>query len=149
MAPKNRIIKPVAKPRLVKNEPKQSSRSGFCQREGHPPGIVQPEYNMPFEEFWACWVEITGKDIGKEAAWMIWAEREKYRGLPGLPYLQEALIDQSESEQWAKDKGKYIPSAKNWLKDGQWANKLPKAVGKLGSADFLKQAEEMRQQGRV
>ncbi|WP_027178789.1 hypothetical protein [Maridesulfovibrio bastinii] len=109
--------------------------SGLVQREGHPPGIVRPVYNMPFEEFWAAWIQATaksmnnseGKDSGKEAAWLVWSKREKFRNLPGLPVLLDALSNHCESQQWTKQKGQFIPAAKKWLEEGKWADKLPAA----------------------
>lgn len=106
-------------------------------REGHPQGIVQMNPNSSFEQFWDVWLQATaaamnrpdgsGKDEGKEAAWLVWAEREKFRQLPGLSDLMDGLMNHSESHQWTKQGGQFIPSAENWLKKGKWADKLPKA----------------------
>jgi|GEM_PF-1749687 len=123
------------------------SSPAVVPREGHPQGIVQVNPNSSFEQFWDVWLQATaaalnrpdglGKDEGKEAAWLVWAERENYRQIPGLSDLMDALMNHSESHQWTKQGGQFIPSAENWLRKGKWADRLPKAgeVVQQGAGD--------------
>jgi hypothetical protein len=64
--------------------------------------------------FW----KIYPKKVGKDAAWRAW----KYRNgsLPGIQIIIEAIKAQSQSEQWRKDNGQYIPNPSTWINQGRW-----------------------------
>lgn len=123
-------------PRQQGSNPK-ADPPAYQQREGHPPGIVQANYNMPFEEFWAAWLEVGGRPSSKEATWNAWQEREKFRTLPSISELQGALLDQSQSHQWQKENGKYKPSANKWLRDALWTVPLEKAEDEIDTPESL------------
>ena len=68
------------------------------------------------EDFLAFWLAYPRKS-GKKAAYRSWA---KAKDKPPLPAILEAIRKQSDSEQWQKDSGQFIPMPATWLNQGRW-----------------------------
>ena len=72
------------------------------------------EYTSDFLKFY----DEYPKHKGKEQAWKAW---QKLNGtVPTVDDLILKIQEQSKSEQWTKDDGKYIPHPSTWLNDKRW-----------------------------
>lgn len=72
------------------------------------------EYTSDFLKFYDAYP----KHKGKEQAWKTW---QKLNGtMPTVDDLILKIQEQSKSEQWTKDDGKYIPHPSTWLNDKRW-----------------------------
>ena len=69
---------------------------------------------MDFERFWAAYPNKVAKADARKA----WA---KLKPSPALgAKILDALAWQSESEQWTKDDGHFIPYPATWLRGERW-----------------------------
>lgn len=78
-----------------------------------PQPIVYPEL---FEVFWEAYPNKTGK----KAVYEKWKVLKKEKNLPPIDVLTSAIKAQSQSEQWRKDGGKFIPLPTTWLNQHRW-----------------------------
>lgn len=67
-----------------------------------------------FDEFWRVYPRKADKGNARKA----WAQTEKIR--PDLQTLIDAVIAQSQTDQWYKDGGQYIPYPASWLRGERW-----------------------------
>lgn len=65
-----------------------------------------------FERFWSLYP----KKVGKKDASKAWSKIES----SSVPDLIKGVEIQSESEQWKKDGGRYIPHPATWLRGERW-----------------------------
>lgn len=68
-----------------------------------------------FEQFWNAYP----KKVGKKAAMKAW---HLAKDKPSLPDLLAALSRASQSPQWTKDHGQFIPHPATWLNQGRWSD---------------------------
>lgn len=73
-----------------------------------------------FEEFW----EAYPKKVGKGAAEKIWQRLKPSEEL--RKKILEAIKAQSQSDQWKKDGGQFIPNPATWLNQRRWEDCLQK-----------------------
>lgn len=97
-----------------------------------PRGAVGSEkksspYTQEFNEFWDAYP----KKVGKGAAWKAWEGKKKIR--PALPEILVAVKKQSNSSQWQKDGGQYIPNPATWLNQARWDDEIDSS-GRLKTA---------------
>ena len=88
-----------------------------------------------FEIFWSVYP----KKVGLEQARKAFAEVQ----VP-VEELVRAVKQQTQSAQWSKDGGQYIPNAATWLSQQRWEDKLPLPAEKgvpMGVSGELGQAE--------
>lgn len=100
--------------------------SGFPQvasSDPEPEQIFDPEDtpSIEFEQFFDAYP----KQVDKAKAWNVW--RKLGRANPGLASLLAAIVEQSQSDQWTRDHGRYIPNAAKWLAERKWQDKLSPA----------------------
>lgn len=67
-----------------------------------------------FEEFWAIYPRKVGKKLAKQIFQGIKPSRDL------LEEMKRAVLEQRESEQWTRDRGRFIPHPSTWLKQGRW-----------------------------
>jgi len=60
------------------------------------------------------------KHKGRDAAWKAWKKRNG--DMPDIGIIVGAINRQKLSEQWLKDRGKYIPHPATWINQGCWAD---------------------------
>ena len=83
-----------------------------------------------FDEFWAAYPKKTGKGEARKA----WEKIKPRAAL--LEQMLNAITWQSQSEQWRKDGGQYIPMPATWLNQQRWEDegiKLPKKTSKYAN----------------
>lgn len=83
--------------------------------------------SLEFEEFFDSYP----KQVDKAKAWNAW--RKLGRTNPGLASLQASIVEQSQSDQWTRDHGRYIPSPAKWLQERKWLDKLSPAPTSLSA----------------
>lgn len=86
-------------------------------------------YSSAFESFWTHYP----KKVGKDAAWKIWQRLRP--DVDVIEAMRVALEWQTESREWTKDGGQYIPNPATWLNAGRWKDAPPDTT-QSGSAFF-------------
>jgi hypothetical protein len=74
---------------------------------------VQRSLDAGFSLFWIAYP----RKVGKAAALKAW---QKAKGKPDVDSILDAVRNQSQSEQWNKDGGQFIPNPATWLNQGRW-----------------------------
>lgn len=82
------------------------------------------DLNTAFEYFWGLYP----KKVGKQKCLNWFKTHHPKRDL--VTKMCEAVKNQSKSEQWTKDDGKYIPMCYTWLNRGGWDDILEKEMPK-------------------
>ncbi len=72
-----------------------------------------------FDEFWKVYPRKVGKKNAQQRWQKLKINDETYRK------ITEAVKAQSESDQWKKDGGQYIPYPATWLSQERWEDQLP------------------------
>ena len=67
-----------------------------------------------FEAFWAVYP----KKVGKQDAIKAWKTTKKTR--PAIDKIIVSVSQQTQSTQWQKDGGQFIPNPATWLRAGRW-----------------------------
>lgn len=75
-------------------------------------------YTDDFLNFWKAYP----KKVGKGAAWKSWKAKTGTR--PALAELVNAIVRQSQSDQWQRDNGQYIPNPATWLNQERWEDEV-------------------------
>ena len=81
------------------------------------------EYTKDFESFW----EVYPKKKAKGAAFRAW---KRAKGKPDINRLREIVRDHTESKEWKKDSGKFIPNPATWINGACWDDVLNQSFGK-------------------
>ena len=76
-----------------------------------------------FNEFWTAYP----KKVGKEAALKAWKKIKPNAGLFGK--MLKTITQAKTSEQWHREKGRFIPNPATWLNQGRWDDEMPSAEG--------------------
>lgn len=71
-----------------------------------------------FAEFWSAYP----KKVGKQYALKTWKRLKPTAELHDK--IMQAVDAQKRSEQWRRDKGRYIPNPATWLNGGYWDNEI-------------------------
>lgn len=74
------------------------------------------KYPPDFEDFWRAYP----KKVGKAGTFKRWKAKKKNHDLPALEILLSSVRKQTQSEQWRKDNGQYIPNPETWLNHDRW-----------------------------
>ena len=69
---------------------------------------------LPFEDFW----RVYPRKVGKQAALAVWTRLNPDQAL--IDRIMHAVEQQTNSEQWLKDGGQFIPHPRTWLAQGRW-----------------------------
>ena len=93
-----------------------------------PISPVKKRGNVYAGDFLSFWSEYP-KKVGKDAAWRRWKSLNGTR--PALAVLVSAIRKQSQSTQWQKDAGQYIPNPATWLHEGRWADETSNQFSEL------------------
>jgi hypothetical protein len=72
-----------------------------------------------FDEFWGLYP----KKVGKGDALKSWKKIKPTADL--FNKMIAAVKAAQESEQWQREKGRYIPNPSTWLNQGRWDDELP------------------------
>ena len=116
-------------PLTTKRQPKVNQRGDKV-----PPNISKDKISkenidtsardQAFASFWGMYP----KKVSKKAAWKAW---QKIEYTPELVVkIMTSLGLAIESEQWVKDKGRYIPHAATWINGEKWNDELTPAKPK-------------------
>jgi hypothetical protein len=73
-------------------------------------------YPTDFEQWWSHYP----KKCGKGGALAVWNGLKKTNRLPALDVLVRATDSHSQSLDWTKDGGQFIPDPERWLKKHRW-----------------------------
>jgi len=84
------------------------------------PVKVSKEDRDNFLSFW----NVYPKKIGKGAA-----EKSWYKQKPPLDVVLVAVEAQKKTDQWSKEKGKYIPNPATWLNQKRWEDEAEVTTG--------------------
>jgi hypothetical protein len=76
------------------------------------------KYSAEFETFYLAYP----KKKAPDKAWEAWKKRNGDR--PEIDVILSAVRIQSESTDWTKENGKYIPYPATWLNQGRWADEV-------------------------
>jgi len=134
--PKHKALKPSATPVVSQVEPSATPVPTQPLTTTHLPlPIIKPntlsEYSDEFEQFW----KLYPKKTGKGEAWKSWKKQN-----PKLEDTTKALGWQVKTEDWVKEKGKFIPLPATYLNQRRWedgeAGSLPD--GKFDVNEWLK-----------
>ena len=99
---------------LLENNEKSTDKSEKINHKQEYKNKRTKEYTSDFLKFYDAYP----KHKGKEQAWKTW---QKLNGtMPTVDDLILKIQEQSKSEQWTKDDGKYIPHPSTWLNDKRW-----------------------------
>lgn len=86
------------------------------------------------DRFYKFWREYP-KKVGKEAAFRNFSKLSPDDSL--LRSMLDAIKKQKESEQWKKEKGRYIPNPENWLEKRYWEGGNDEEEGSFVTDDFF------------
>ncbi len=84
------------------------------QSQKQPTAQAEDGPRNSFDAFWAKYP----RHVGKVAALKAWQRIEPSTEL--CQRISEAIARQKESDQWARDDGKFIPHASTWLNGRRW-----------------------------
>jgi hypothetical protein len=90
------------------------------------------------DETFQRFIEVYPRKENKQGAFREWKKLK-----PGAALAERIIEDvkrRSQTRDWLKDDGKYIPLPKNYLHDHRWEDELPEP--KRGDADWLPTEEE-------
>jgi len=93
------------------------------------------EYADDFLAFWKAYP----RKVGKDAAWRAWKARNGTR--PEVADLVTAIRTQTQSDQWQKENGQFIPNPTTWINQGRWADEINTPESSLDAWARKKQAE--------
>jgi hypothetical protein len=99
-------------PRTYQEPPKTSKNPSSNDEEG------AENEDKDFDQFW----NLYPKNVGKKDARKAWSASSKTR--PPIQELLDSLKKQANSEQWKKDKGKFVPHPKTWLNGERWNDEV-------------------------
>ena len=81
----------------------------------HNPIPNNPVPNKDFEKFYEAYPKKTSKKLALKA----WIKLK-----PDINVVLKSLIMHKKSDQWTKDKGKYIPHPSSWLNAERWNDEI-------------------------
>lgn len=85
---------------------------------GDVPSIQEKRFN----EFWAVYP----KKVGKQAAFKAWQRVKPNAELHGK--IMGAVMAATKTEQWQREKGRYIPNPATWLNQGRWDDEITEII---------------------
>lgn len=88
---------------------------------------VKKDYSAAFEEFW----DLYPRKASKKKAWQAWKAMKPNES--PTKKIMDALKAHSESDQWVKDDGRFIPHPTTWLHQERWNDQLKVDRKKLPS----------------
>lgn len=92
-----------------------TERNG-TEENGRECGARAESSIIEFDSFWTAYPRKVGR-FEAERAWV------EVRAFEFATEIMAAVEEQSESQQWKEDNGRFIPSPANWLRDGRWNDK--------------------------
>lgn len=99
---------PILSPPLSRNCPAPSSSSSSKEY------IYNPSNKENYDKFWMAYP----RKVGNRKAWGIWQKLNPPE--PLVVKILTAIEQQSKSEQWLQDGGKFIPFPAKWLEEQKW-----------------------------
>ncbi len=95
-----------------------------------------------FESFWKAWP----KRVAKADARRAWAQTARVR--PELKVILDAIKAQSQTEQWMRGNGQFIPYPATWLRGERWDDELEvKLVGVVNEKPWYESASGIEAKG--
>jgi hypothetical protein len=96
-----------------------------------------------FDQFWAAWP----KRVAKADARRAWAQTAKVR--PELKVILDAIKAQSQTEQWMRGNGQFIPYPATWLRGERWDDELEvKLVGVINEKKWFETSTGIEAKGK-
>jgi len=103
----------------------ESRKSRSPSPAGTPEGNPSPDIprapspcDERFEQFWTVYPRKVGKGAARKAFAKIKPSEEL------LKRMVVAVVAQSKTEMWTKDKGQYIPNPSTWLNQERWEDEI-------------------------
>ena len=109
------------------------------KRTQNPEGNPEPSLRAEslFDRFWAAYPKKKAKDDARQA----WTKRRPDEAL--LTLMLRAIEQQSSSDDWRKERGRYVPFPATWLNRGQWTDSAEPSDGLSDTAHYnLAETEE-------
>ena len=100
---------PNPTPRTTPNKDKDTTSAQVARK-----ARSRVDYTEPFEAFWKAYPN----QKAKGDAWKAWLRMAE--PVPSLRELLEAVSRASQSRQWVKDGGQFIPAPAKWLRGRSW-----------------------------
>ncbi len=97
----------------------EKKKENEIENESYPPHSP-PGAEDGFTDFWKEYP----KKVGKQAA-----QKAFSRVKEPLPVLLSAIQEQSQSIQWTRENGRFIPNPAAWLNNRGWEDQLPMPTG--------------------
>lgn len=125
-----------------------------------PPMVRRPENPDPGDPD-GCGVDFaqvvdaypSGHVAPRGEAARVWLRLKAQGKLPGLPRMLQAIEAWSDSDEWAKDGGQYIPKLANFLRNHQWEDLPSRDDGDAWQAQIKRMTRQLeaydRQRGYV
>jgi phage replication O-like protein O len=89
-----------------------------AEAEAYKPHSPLSKDRVAFDIFW----QLYPRKVGKGAAKKVWAKLKPNDAL--VQRILEAVSEQRDSVQWARDGGQYIPHPTTWLNQERWEDEL-------------------------
>jgi len=90
--------------------------------------VEKPERTLDFDKFWKLYPKKQGKLMANKAWKKIMPSETK------CTEIMKGLKAAMRSEQWTKDRGKYIPMASTWLNQERWEDEYEEGVLQVGKS---------------
>ena len=97
-------------------------------------------YGAPSALGFAAFWEAYPRKVGKQDALRAW---KKSKTRPDVSIVLEAVVKQRASEDWQKEKGRFIPNPATWINGGRWDDQ-PTMLDNADSQKSQLQQEQLR-----
>lgn len=115
-------------------ELKNQENARVCEDE--PP--KETALDRRFSEFWAAYP----KKVAKAAALKVWKRLKPSQEL--TDQMIAAIQKQKSSDQWTRERGRFIPNPATWLNGGRWEDEVTEVQNEINSGNIRREltAEE-------
>jgi uncharacterized protein YdaU (DUF1376 family) len=97
-----------------------------------------------FARFWLAYP----RKVGRDAAMKAFAKRKPDEAL--VDEMLAAVAMQTNSEQWTREGGRYIPNPATWINQGRWKDALETAFEKANPLAFRQPSDlDLREAGEI
>ena len=123
---------PVIQSNPIQSNPNtESIYTPYSPPSGGDGATEDDAFSEEFLKFWDAYP----KKVSKSSAYKAWvAMRKNFIKSGVMDYIEmilSAVRSQSDSEQWKRECGRFIPSPAKWLNEGRWEDE-PTVVSKTG-----------------
>lgn len=123
-------LPPSTSRRRAVDEPSTQVRLGKDSIDNIPPIVPRGDVDAMFDRFWLAYPRRVGKSAARKAFEKIKPSEEL------LATILDAVAVQSQSDQWKREGGQYIPHPSTWLNQGRWEDEV-QSVASVPARNFL------------